>query len=35
VAVEEAAGMIAFMVSEQNSFTTRATFDLSGGSTTH
>lgn len=35
VAVEEAAAMIAFMVSEENSFTTGATFDLSGGRTTY
>jgi NAD(P)-dependent dehydrogenase (short-subunit alcohol dehydrogenase family) len=35
VAVEEAASMIAFMVSDENSFTTGATFDLSGGRTTY
>jgi NAD(P)-dependent dehydrogenase (short-subunit alcohol dehydrogenase family) len=35
VAVEEAATMIAFMVSNENSFTTGATFDLSGGRTTY
>jgi 3-oxoacyl-[acyl-carrier protein] reductase len=35
VAVEEAAAMIAFMVSDDNSFTTGATFDLSGGRTTY
>lgn len=35
VAVEEAAAMIAFMVSDENSFTTGATFDLSGGRTTY
>jgi 2-dehydro-3-deoxy-L-rhamnonate dehydrogenase (NAD+) len=35
VAVEEAATMIAFMVSDENSFTTGATFDLSGGRTTY
>jgi len=34
VAVEEAAAMIAFMVSDANSFTTGATLDLSGGRTT-
>jgi 3-oxoacyl-[acyl-carrier protein] reductase len=35
VAVEEAAAMVAFMVSDENSFTTGATFDLSGGRTTY
>ena len=35
VAAEEAAAMIAFMVSDENSFTTGATFDLSGGRTTY
>jgi 2-dehydro-3-deoxy-L-rhamnonate dehydrogenase (NAD+) len=35
VAVEEAAAMIAFMVSDENSFTTGAAFDLSGGRTTY
>lgn len=35
VAVEEAAAMIAFMVSDENSFTTGATFDLSGARTTY
>jgi 2-dehydro-3-deoxy-L-rhamnonate dehydrogenase (NAD+) len=35
VAVEEAAAMIAFMVSGENSFATGATFDLSGGRTTY
>lgn len=35
VAVDEAAAMIAFMVSDENSFTTGATFDLSGGRTTY
>lgn len=32
---EEAANMIAFMVSEENSFTTGAAFDLSGGRATY
>ena len=35
VAVEEAAAMIALMVRDKNSFTTGATFDLSGGRTTY
>jgi len=35
VAVDEAAAMIAFMVSDENSFTTGATFDLLGGRTTY
>lgn len=35
VAVEEAATMIAFMVSQENAFTTGAVFDLSGGRTTY
>ena len=35
VAVEEAAATIAFMVSDAKSFTTGATFDLSGGRTTY
>jgi 2-dehydro-3-deoxy-L-rhamnonate dehydrogenase (NAD+) len=35
VEVEEAAAMVAFMVSDENSFTTGATFDLSGGRTTY
>lgn len=35
VEVEEAAAMIAFMLSDENSFTTGATFDLSGGRTTY
>jgi NAD(P)-dependent dehydrogenase (short-subunit alcohol dehydrogenase family) len=35
VAVEEAAAMIACMVSDESSFTTGATFDLSGGCTTY
>lgn len=35
VAVEEVASMVAFMVSDENSFTTGATFDLSGGRTTY
>ena len=33
--VEEAASMIAWLVSEENSFTTAATFDLSGGRATY
>ena len=35
VEVEEAAAMIGFMLSDENSFTTGATFDLSGGRTTY
>lgn len=35
VEVDEAAAMVAFMASEENSFTTGATFDLSGGRTTY
>lgn len=35
VEVEEAAAMVAFMLSDENSFTTGATFDLSGGRTTY
>jgi NAD(P)-dependent dehydrogenase (short-subunit alcohol dehydrogenase family) len=35
VDVEEAAAMVAFMASDENSFTTGATFDLSGGRTTY
>jgi 3-oxoacyl-[acyl-carrier protein] reductase len=35
VDVNEAAAMIAWLVSEDNSFTTAATFDLSGGRTTY
>lgn len=35
VEVEEAAAMVAFMASEENSFTTGAAFDLSGGRTTY
>lgn len=35
VDVEEAAAMVSFMVSDENSFTTGATFDLSGGRTTY
>jgi 3-oxoacyl-[acyl-carrier protein] reductase len=35
VEVDEAASMIAFMASDDNSFTTGATFDLSGGRTTY
>ncbi|WP_181706488.1 SDR family NAD(P)-dependent oxidoreductase [Chthonobacter rhizosphaerae] len=35
VEVDEAAAMIAFMASDENSFTTGATFDLSGGRTTY
>jgi 3-oxoacyl-[acyl-carrier protein] reductase len=35
VEVEEAAAMIVFMLSDENSFTTGATFDLSGGRTTY
>lgn len=33
--VEEAASMVAWLVSAENSFTTAATFDLSGGRTTY
>lgn len=33
--VEEAAAMVAWLVSKENSFTTAATFDLSGGRTTY
>ena len=33
--VATTAAMIAFMVSDENSFTTGATFDLSGGRTTY
>jgi len=35
VLVEEMASMVAFMVSDENSYTTGATFDLSGGRTTY
>ncbi|MBT3401451.1 MAG: SDR family oxidoreductase, partial [Rhodospirillaceae bacterium] len=35
VAVEEIAGMVAWLVSAENSFTTAATFDLSGGRATY
>ena len=35
LAVEEAAAMVAWMVSEENSFTTGAVFDLSGGRATY
>jgi NAD(P)-dependent dehydrogenase (short-subunit alcohol dehydrogenase family) len=35
VDVEEAAAMVSFMASDENSFTTGATFDLSGGRTTY
>ena len=35
VEVEEAAAMVAFMLSDENSFTTGATFDLSGGRATY
>ncbi len=35
VLVEEIAAMVAWMVSEENSFTTGATFDLSGGRATY
>ncbi len=35
VEVEEAASMIAWLASRENSFTTAATFDLSGGRTTY
>ena len=35
VEVDEAAAMIAFMASDENTFTTGATFDLSGGRTTY
>ncbi|MEP0274856.1 MAG: SDR family NAD(P)-dependent oxidoreductase, partial [Nitratireductor sp.] len=33
--VDEAAAMVAWLVSKENSFTTAATFDLSGGRTTY
>jgi 3-oxoacyl-[acyl-carrier protein] reductase len=33
--VDEAAAMIAWLVSEDNSFTTAAVFDLSGGRATY
>ena len=33
--LEEAAAMIAWLVSEENSFTTGAVFDLSGGRATY
>ncbi len=33
--IEEAASMVAWLVSKENSFTTAATFDLSGGRTTY
>ncbi|MBV9181729.1 MAG: SDR family oxidoreductase, partial [Acidobacteria bacterium] len=33
--VEEIAAMVAWMVSEENSFTTGAVFDLSGGRATY
>ena len=33
--VEEAAGMVAWLVSKENSFTTASTFDLSGGRATY
>jgi 3-oxoacyl-[acyl-carrier protein] reductase len=35
VETEEAAAMIVFMASDENSFTTGAAFDLSGGRTTY
>src|SRR5690606_27816785 len=35
VEVEEVAGMVAFLASEDNSFTTGAVFDLSGGRATY
>jgi 2-dehydro-3-deoxy-L-rhamnonate dehydrogenase (NAD+) len=35
VQVEEAAAMVAWLVSEENSFTTGAVFDLSGGRATY
>ena len=35
LAVGEAAAMVAWMVSEENSFTTGAVFDLSGGRATY
>jgi 3-oxoacyl-[acyl-carrier protein] reductase len=35
VLVEEVAGMVAWLVSQENSFTTGATFDLSGGRATY
>ncbi len=35
VQVEEIAAMVAWLLSEENSFTTAATFDLSGGRTTY
>ena len=33
--VEEAANMVAWQVSKENSFTTASVFDLSGGRTTY
>lgn len=35
VKVEEIASMVAWLVSEENSYTTGATFDLSGGRATY
>jgi 3-oxoacyl-[acyl-carrier protein] reductase len=35
VRVEEIASMVAWLVSEENSYTTGATFDLSGGRATY
>ncbi len=35
VTVEEMAGMVAWMASQENSFTTGAVFDLSGGRATY
>ena len=35
VAVGKAAAMVAFMASDENSFTTGVTFDLSSGRTTY
>ena len=35
VQVEEVAGMVAWLVSAENSFTTGAVFDLSGGRATY
>ena len=35
VKVEEIAAMVAWLVSEENSFTTGAAFDLSGGRATY
>ena len=35
VELNEVASMVAWMLSEENSYTTAATFDLSGGRTTY